>query len=189
MGRERYPIKNISDTARWMAFYRAMESERLDAHFLHRDLGRRVADIGPPRRVEPDTRVGPLHEQDLVLLVPDDRGNADLRGDVAGHSFTDLSEPLLDLVLGVVVAAGGVRDVRGHGQDLFEPLAFVQALCEPEASTGDARQRFAPTDEVLPRRLTFAVGHLRDDTAVSTASRMADSSSSSVTLAPCASRT
>lgn len=33
MDRERYPIKNISDTARWMAFYRAMESERLDAHF------------------------------------------------------------------------------------------------------------------------------------------------------------
>jgi methyltransferase (TIGR00027 family) len=33
MGREFYPIKNISDTARWMAFYRAMESERPDAHF------------------------------------------------------------------------------------------------------------------------------------------------------------
>lgn len=33
MGRERYPIRNICDTARWMAFYRAMESERLDAHF------------------------------------------------------------------------------------------------------------------------------------------------------------
>jgi len=33
MDRERYPIKNISDTARWVAFYRAMESERLDAHF------------------------------------------------------------------------------------------------------------------------------------------------------------
>src|SRR5260370_10467905 len=33
MDRECYPIKNISDTARWMAFYRAMESERPDAHF------------------------------------------------------------------------------------------------------------------------------------------------------------
>lgn len=33
MNRERSPIKNISDTARWVAFYRAMESERPDAHF------------------------------------------------------------------------------------------------------------------------------------------------------------
>jgi len=27
------PIENISDTARWVAFYRALESERRDAHF------------------------------------------------------------------------------------------------------------------------------------------------------------
>jgi methyltransferase (TIGR00027 family) len=27
------PIENISDTARWVAVYRAMESERRDAHF------------------------------------------------------------------------------------------------------------------------------------------------------------
>jgi len=33
MDRELYPIKNISDTAHWAAFYRAMESERPDAHF------------------------------------------------------------------------------------------------------------------------------------------------------------
>jgi methyltransferase (TIGR00027 family) len=30
---EMYPFKNISDTARWMAYYRMMESERPDAHF------------------------------------------------------------------------------------------------------------------------------------------------------------
>jgi O-methyltransferase involved in polyketide biosynthesis len=30
---EANPIKSISDTARWMAYYRAMESKRPDAHF------------------------------------------------------------------------------------------------------------------------------------------------------------
>jgi methyltransferase (TIGR00027 family) len=34
MDRQRCFIKNISDTARWMAFYRAIESERPDALFL-----------------------------------------------------------------------------------------------------------------------------------------------------------
>src|SRR5438132_14034366 len=42
MDRECYPIKNISDTARWMAFYRAMDSERPDAHF-HDPYARRLA--------------------------------------------------------------------------------------------------------------------------------------------------
>ena len=27
------PIRNVSDTALWVAVYRAMESERSDAHF------------------------------------------------------------------------------------------------------------------------------------------------------------
>ena len=36
MDREVPPIKTIADTARWMAFYRAMESERPDAHFHDR---------------------------------------------------------------------------------------------------------------------------------------------------------
>lgn len=35
-------IRNISDTARWVAFYRALESERPDAHF-HDPLARRLA--------------------------------------------------------------------------------------------------------------------------------------------------
>jgi O-methyltransferase involved in polyketide biosynthesis len=33
MDRKSCSIKNIADTARWMAFYRAMESERPDALF------------------------------------------------------------------------------------------------------------------------------------------------------------
>jgi methyltransferase (TIGR00027 family) len=36
------PIRNISDTARWVAFYRALESERPDAHF-HDPYARRLA--------------------------------------------------------------------------------------------------------------------------------------------------
>lgn len=35
-------IRNISDTARWVAFYRALESERADAHF-HDQFARRLA--------------------------------------------------------------------------------------------------------------------------------------------------
>ena len=40
---------------------------------LHRHLGRRVADVGPARRVQPDARVGALHEQHLAVVVADDR--------------------------------------------------------------------------------------------------------------------
>ena len=36
------PIENVSDTARWAALYRAMESERPDAHF-HDLYARRLA--------------------------------------------------------------------------------------------------------------------------------------------------
>jgi methyltransferase (TIGR00027 family) len=39
MEREWPPLSNISDTARWMAFYRAMESQRPDAHFHDRYAG------------------------------------------------------------------------------------------------------------------------------------------------------
>ena len=37
---------------------------------LHRHLGRRVADVGPPRRVQPDARVGALDEQQLTASLP-----------------------------------------------------------------------------------------------------------------------
>ena len=59
------------------------------AHLLHRHLGRRVADVGPARRVEPHARVGPLHEQDLAVVVADHRADGDLRRHVAGHAVAD----------------------------------------------------------------------------------------------------
>ena len=40
---------------------------RLLEHFLHRDLRRRVADVGPADRVQPPSGVGALREQDLAL--------------------------------------------------------------------------------------------------------------------------
>jgi methyltransferase (TIGR00027 family) len=43
MDRKSCSIKNIADTARWMAFYRAMESERFDALF-HDPYARLLAD-------------------------------------------------------------------------------------------------------------------------------------------------
>ena len=36
------PIRNVSDTALWVAVYRAMESERADAHFVD-PFARRLA--------------------------------------------------------------------------------------------------------------------------------------------------
>src|SRR5207302_1615238 len=50
------PIRSVSDTALWVAYYRAMESERPDAHF--RDpYARRLAGEGGERIVE-DLRQG-----------------------------------------------------------------------------------------------------------------------------------
>ena len=50
---------------------------------LHRDLRRRVADVGVADRVQPHARVGALGEQELAALVADDGGDRDLRRDVA----------------------------------------------------------------------------------------------------------
>ena len=40
-------------------------------HLFDDDLGGGVADVGPSGRVEPDTRVRPLHEEHLALVVAD----------------------------------------------------------------------------------------------------------------------
>ena len=104
---------------------------------LDRDLGRRVADVGPPGRIQPDAAVGALHEQDLAGLVAHDRADRDLRRHVAGHTLADRLHPLLHEV--VLFAAhlqrvvGRGLDVGGDVQHLFEALPFVQALGEAEA--------------------------------------------------------
>ena len=74
------------------------ERQRLDldagllVDLLHRDLGRRVADVGLADRVEPHPGVGALGEQQLTPLVGDDRRHRDLGGDVARDALAD--EPI-----------------------------------------------------------------------------------------------
>ena len=121
-------------------------------HLLERDLDRRVADVGPAGRVEPDAGVGPLDQEQATLVVADDGPHGHLRGDVAGHALAHRLEPLLDEVvllpphLQRVVGRG--LDVGGHLQDLLVALPLVEALGEAEPGPGDAGQRLAPADEV-----------------------------------------
>ena len=121
-------------------------------HLLHRDLGRRVADVGPTRRVQPHARVGPLHEQDLARVVADDGADGDLGRDVAGHALADSVEPLLEEVARLApdleVFLGRGTDVGRDLQHLLEPLPLVQALREAEAGARDARERFTPTQQL-----------------------------------------
>ena len=77
-------------------------------HLLDRDLGRRVADVGPPGRVQPDARVGALHEQQLPVVVADDGADRDLRRDVAGHAVADRLQPLLHEVVLLALDLAGL---------------------------------------------------------------------------------
>ena len=109
------------------------------AHLLDRHLAGRVADVGPARRVQPDARVGPLHQQDLAPVVAHHRAHRDLRRLVAGHAVADRAHPLVHQGVGLEVAAGGHPHVGGHRQHLLEPLALVQALGEARARCGRCR--------------------------------------------------
>jgi hypothetical protein len=119
------------------------------SHLLLGDLGRRVADVGPPGGVEPHPRVGPLDEEDLALVVADDRTDGHLRGLVAGHPVPDRRHPLVHQGVGLEVAARGHPDVGGHLEDLLVALALVEVVGEAEPGAGDAGERLAPADEVL----------------------------------------
>jgi hypothetical protein len=71
----------------------------------------------------------------------DDRPDRHLGRDVASDTLPDALHPLLDDVLGVELLLRLRRgaDVAGDGEHLLEPLAFVQALGEPQPSASDAR--------------------------------------------------
>ena len=92
------------------------EAHRLDddagllLHLLHDDLGRRVADVAPPGRVEPDARVGALNQQQLALVVADGGTDGHLGRDVARDTLADGVHPLLHQPAGVVGVL--VRAVR-----------------------------------------------------------------------------
>ena len=117
-------------------------------HFLHRDLRRRVPDVGPADRVQPPTGVGALGEQDLLALVAHDRRDRDLRGDVAGDAFADRVQPLLEEHVALGLVDRGGADVGRDLQHLLEPLALVEALREAEAGARDARERLGPSEQV-----------------------------------------
>ena len=147
------------------------ETERLavDAglllDLLHRDLGRRVADVGPAGGIQPDPRVRALHQQDLAQLVPDHSADGDLRGHVSRHAFTDAVEPFLHEVPGLSahfeVLVSRRADVRCDLEHLLEPLSLVEALREAESRPRDSRQRLTPTQEVLSevRRTGGRISH------------------------------
>ncbi len=127
----------------------------LDGH-----LGRRVADVGPAGRVQPEPRVGTLHEEDLAPIVADDRTDRHLRRHVARHVDPDRLHPLLDEVSVLTPLLAGEQhvvrrhlDVGGHPQHLLEALALVEVLGEAETGAGDRRQRLAPPHQVSRRQL------------------------------------
>ena len=132
----------------------AMSETRLDldagllVDLLHRDLGRRVADVGPADRVEPHPGVGPLGEQDLAAVVADDRRHRDLRGDVALHALADAAQPLVEQRVGLGFLDRDGADVGRDLQHLLEPLLLVEALGEPEAGAGDGGQGLRPAQQV-----------------------------------------
>ena len=137
-------------------------------HLFHRNLRRRVADVGPPDRVQPHAGVGALGEQQLALLVPDDGGDRHLRRDVAGDALADRREPFVVTALGL-----GLFDRRGAnvGRDLehlVEALLLVEALRErrgrcarcPTASrpTGADLRRTGRTDRSQPAGARASTG-------------------------------
>ena len=163
---------------------------------LDRDLGGRVADVGPSGGVQPDPRILALHEQQLVGVVAHDRSDRHLRRDVAGHAFADRLHPLLHEVVGLpcdlvllVEFAGRGLDVAGDVEHLFEALTLVQALREAEPRASDRGERLAPSGKVAGARC-----HVRHATThQATANRSARSISlrwnESVTSPPLAVRT
>ncbi len=140
--------------------------------FLDGDLGSGVPDVGPAGRIQPDSGVAALDEEDLPLLVADDRSYGDLGRDVSRNARADCAEPLMDISCGVFVRArltvvdqttgSGSPDLASDVQYLLETLPFVEALREAEPSPGDCSQRLTPPHEVPGRGCV--VGHSPDAT-------------------------
>ena len=73
------PIRNVSDTASWVAVYRAMESERPDAHFndpyarrLAGERGQAIVDAMPRGRMRQGAKAyltKPFSETELAEVI------------------------------------------------------------------------------------------------------------------------
>ncbi len=119
-------------------------------HLFHRHLGRRVAHVGPSGWIQPDARVLALHQQDLTIVVANDRSDGHLGRDVSRHTFTDRLQPLLHEMVGLALHGDGLvfefagscdlvrsgLDVGRDVQDLLVALTLVQVLGETHPGTG-----------------------------------------------------
>ena len=118
------------------------EAHRLDLdpglflHLFDYHLGGGIAHITPTGRVQPDTRVGALDQQQLALVVADRRPHRHFGGHIARHPLADGGEPLVHKPLGIdrrsVAVVGLDGDVGRDFEDLFEALLFIEALGEAE---------------------------------------------------------
>ena len=106
----RWPSMTATSAAR-LALDAGLLEDLLDG-----DLRRRVADVGPAGRVQPDLRVGALHEQQLAVVVADDGADGDLRRDVAGHADADGLQPLLHEVVLLALDLGGLLGRRASSR-------------------------------------------------------------------------
>ena len=149
---EPHPVQN-GDGPYHLALNARLLSNLLDHH-----LGRRVADVSPTRRVEPEPGVGPLHEQQFAVVVADHRADGHLGGDVSRHPPAHGVHPLVDqsrrrhLPTGQGVCPG--PDLGRHVEDLLVAFPLVERLSEPEAGTGRTGQSLGPPQQVPSDRGT-----------------------------------
>jgi hypothetical protein len=122
-------------------------------YFLHGHLGRRVPHVGPAGWIQPDTRILALHEQDLTVVIANDRSDRHLGRHIPRHTFTDRLNPFADelvtTLLGRTITSSRSLDVAGDVQHLFEAFALVEVLGEPHPGAGNARQRLAPSCKIV----------------------------------------
>ena len=105
----------------------------------------------------------------------DDRGDRDLRRHVAGDTFADGAQPLLEEHVALGFVDRGGANVGRDLEHLLEPLLLVEALREAEPGARDARQRLGPAEQIGSgrgeRRLRIAASYCRDVRDVRTARR------------------
>ena len=142
----------------------------LDASFLvnlfDRHLGRRVADVGPTRWVEPVPGVRALYEKYLAPIVPDHRTDRHFRGDITRHPQSDALHPFRPQLLQGTVSGCTLRsDRHAHVgrdvEDFLVTLALVLALGEAESGAGDAGEALAPAEHVSMTNIRCGAGFAR----------------------------